>query len=108
VTNALKDGELLPLAGGVRVVMTPGHTSGHLSLYLERTKTLITGDALVSDGGQLAPPRAQVTPDMAAAGQSVGKMAQLDVQTIVTYHGGVVREDATGQLDRVAAEMAMN
>jgi glyoxylase-like metal-dependent hydrolase (beta-lactamase superfamily II) len=105
VDRALQDDEVLPLAGGVRVIMTPGHTPGHLSLYLERTKTLIAGDALVSDGGQLHPPRAQVTPEMDAAGQSVNKMAELDVQTIVTYHGGVVREDANGQLARVAAEM---
>lgn len=106
VDRALQDGEVLPLAGGVRVLLTPGHTPGHLSLYLERTKTLITGDALVSGGGQLHPPRAQVTPDMAAAGQSVGSMAALDVQTVLTYHGGVVGEDANGQLDRVAAGMA--
>lgn len=106
VDRALQGGEVLPLAGGVWVVMTPGHTHGHLSLYLERTKTLITGDALVSDAGQLQPPRAQVTPDMQAAGQSVNRMAELDVQTTVTYHGGVVRENARGQLERVAAEMA--
>lgn len=106
VDRALNDGETLPLAGGVRVVLTPGHTPGHLSLYLERTGTLITGDALVSGGGQLQPPRERVTPDMKSAGQSVGKMAELDVQAVVTYHGGVVREDAPGQLRRVAAEMA--
>ncbi len=105
VDRALHDGEVLPLAGGVRVIMTPGHTPGHLSLFLERTGVLITGDALTSDAGQLRSPSERVTPDMQTAGQSVAKLAGLDVQTIVTYHGGVVREDATGQLARVAAEM---
>ncbi|CAM3244302.1 Metallo-beta-lactamase domain-containing protein [Deinococcus saxicola] len=108
VDRALSDGEVLPLAGGVRVVMTPGHTPGHLSLYLERTKTLITGDALTSDAGQLRPPGERATPDMQTAGQSVNKMAGLDVQTIMTYHGGVVRDDANAQLARVAAGMATN
>lgn len=42
---------------------------------------------------------------MDAAGQSVNKMAELDVQTAVTYHGGVVQDDANGQLRRVAAGM---
>lgn len=105
VDRTLHEGERLPLAGGVRVILTPGHTPGHLSLYLERTGTLITGDALVSEGGQLQPPRAQVTPEMDAAGQSVNKMAELDVQTAVTYHGGVVQDDANGQLRRVSEGM---
>ncbi|MDV6374219.1 MBL fold metallo-hydrolase [Deinococcus arenicola] len=105
VDRALHDGELLPLAGGVRVVATPGHTFGHASLYLEHSKTLITGDAMTSDTGTLHGPGVQATPDMAAAGQSVGRMAGLDAQTIVTYHGGVVDGDASGQLKRVAAEM---
>ncbi|WP_263862376.1 MBL fold metallo-hydrolase [Deinococcus detaillensis] len=105
VNRALRDGEVLPLAGGVRVVATPGHTFGHASLYLERSKTLITGDALVSEQGQLGAPRAQVTPDMTAASESVSKMAALDVNTIVTYHGGVVSEGANKQLSRVAGEM---
>ena len=44
--RALTDGELLPVAGGLRVVHTPGHSPGHISLLLESTRTLITGDAL--------------------------------------------------------------
>lgn len=106
VDRALHDGEVLALAGGVRIVATPGHTFGHASLYLERSKTLIAGDALTSNAGTLHGPSAQATPDMKTAGESVNRLAELAVQTIVTYHGGVVSEDASGQLKRVAAEMA--
>lgn len=106
VDRALKDGEVLPLAGGVRIIATPGHTFGHTSLYLERSKTLIAGDALTSDTGTLHGPSTQATPDMKTAGESVGKMAGLDVQSIVTYHGGVVSEGANEQLSRVAGELA--
>ncbi len=106
VDRALQDGEVLPLAGGVRVVGTPGHTLGHASLYLERSKTLITGDAMSSNAGQLSGPGPQVTSDMKTAGESVNRLTGLDVQTIVTYHGGVVSEDAGGQLKRVASELA--
>ncbi len=42
----LADGQRLDLAGGVRVIFTPGHTPGHIALYLERSRTLIAGDAL--------------------------------------------------------------
>ena len=106
VDRALHDGEVLPLAGGVRVVSTPGHTFGHASLYLERSQTLITGDAMTSASGTLHGPNAQATPDMQTAGESVGKLAGLDVQMIVTYHGGLVHEGADEQLSRVVGELA--
>lgn len=105
IDERLKDGQRLDIVGGVRIVATPGHTPGHISLYLERTKTLITGDALTSDGGTLHGPMEQATPDMETAKASVRKLAELDVDTIVCYHGGLVNDDANGQLKRVAAEM---
>ena len=106
VGELLEDGARLDLAGGVRVVSTPGHTPGHISLYLERTRTLIAGDALVAEGGRLQGPNPSATPDMAQAAESVRRLAELDVAAIVCYHGGVVADDAGGQLRRVAAELA--
>ena len=104
VDVALKDGEVLDLAGGVTVIATPGHTLGHISLYLNRTQTLITGDALTSSGGTLGGPMEMATPDMTAAKASIGRLTELDVKQIVAYHGGLVDQDANGQLRRVAAE----
>jgi glyoxylase-like metal-dependent hydrolase (beta-lactamase superfamily II) len=106
VDQPLQDGARLDLAGGVRVVFTPGHTPGHMCLYLERSKTLIAGDALTAGDGQLRGPNEGATQDMRTASRSVQKLAELDVQTIVCYHGGVVQEDASGQLRRVAQEMS--
>jgi glyoxylase-like metal-dependent hydrolase (beta-lactamase superfamily II) len=106
VDEPLQDGARLDLAGGVRVVFTPGHTPGHMCLYLERSKTLIAGDALTSSEGQLQGPNVGATPDMPTASDSVRKLAELDVRAIVCYHGGVVQDDANGQLRRVAQELA--
>lgn len=98
----LRDEERLDLAGGVLVIFTPGHTPGHISLYLERSATLIAGDALTAENGRLNGPNPQATPDMETAQQSVQKLAELNVQTIVCYHGGLVTEDAEAQLRRLA------
>ncbi len=100
VTRVLHDGDELP--GGIRVVATPGHTVGHLSVYLTGSKTLITGDAMTSEGGTLNGPNERATPDMAGALQSVKKLSGLDVQTVLTYHGGLVTENADAQLKALA------
>ena len=106
VDGVLQDGDRLDVSGGVRVVATPGHTIGHICLYLERTRTLVAGDALSAREGKLLGPLESATQDMRTASASVRKLAGMDVETIVCYHGGVVTDDATGQLRRVAAELA--
>jgi glyoxylase-like metal-dependent hydrolase (beta-lactamase superfamily II) len=104
VTRTLHDNEMLDLAGGVKVVATPGHTVGHLSLYVVQEGVLITGDAMVSAEGQLKGPMERATPDMPEALRSVQKLAQLPATTVLTYHGGVVDQDAALQLTRVAGD----
>jgi glyoxylase-like metal-dependent hydrolase (beta-lactamase superfamily II) len=104
VDEHLADGDRLDLAGGTRVIFTPGHTPGHLSLYLERPKVLVAGDALTAEGGHLNGPNPSMTLEMRTAIQSIRRLADLEIDTIVCYHGGVVGEDANGQLRRVIQE----
>jgi glyoxylase-like metal-dependent hydrolase (beta-lactamase superfamily II) len=47
------------LGGGLRIVATPGHTPGHVSLLHEPTAALINGYALIN---QLRPRRVGVEP----------------------------------------------
>jgi len=102
VNRTLDDGEELPLLGGLRVVATPGHSPGHISLYHPGSRTLIAGDAVVVEGGRVQGPRPQVTPDMELAMASVARLAELDVRALVAYHGGVVTQGVNGQLRALA------
>jgi glyoxylase-like metal-dependent hydrolase (beta-lactamase superfamily II) len=46
VAEEFSDGAVLPIAGGLKVHHTPGHTAGHASLMHESTGVLITGDSI--------------------------------------------------------------
>jgi glyoxylase-like metal-dependent hydrolase (beta-lactamase superfamily II) len=104
IDEYVENGTRLNLAGGTKVISTPGHTPGHISLYLERSKVLIAGDALTSERGSLNGPNPSMTLEMRTALQSIRRLADLEVDTIVCYHGGVVSEDANGQLRSVIQE----
>jgi len=106
IDEHLEDGDRLDLAGGTRVIFTPGHTPGHLCLYLERSKVLVAGDALTAEGGHLNGPNPSMTLEMRPAMQSIRRLADLEIDTIVCYHGGVVGEDANGQLRRVIQKLS--
>jgi glyoxylase-like metal-dependent hydrolase (beta-lactamase superfamily II) len=102
VDRTVSDGETLPYCGGITVIHTPGHTPGHISLYLKESKVLITGDAMVAPNGQLMGPNPNVTPDMDQALESLKKFTQYDVETVVCYHGGVVRDNVKQRLAELA------
>ncbi|MFC6725880.1 MBL fold metallo-hydrolase, partial [Halobium palmae] len=92
-------------AGPMRVVDTPGHTPGHVSLFFPDENLLLAGDALTCEGGSLEPPKPHFTPDWEEARTSVRKLANFDVDRVVCFHGGVV--DADGDdIRRIHEEMA--
>ncbi|ANF95402.1 MBL fold metallo-hydrolase [Paenibacillus bovis] len=105
VTHTLHGGEMLPFAGGLQVIHTPGHTPGHISLYHPASKTLITADAMVINEGQLMGPVPQFTPNMDQALQSLNAFRELDVDTVVCYHGGLFRGDLQQRLDELVPSL---
>lgn len=101
VDSALADGQELPSCGGIVAVHTPGHTPGHLCLYLKKAKTVVAGDATVADGGKLFGPAPIFTVDMPQAFASLQKLAALKPEKIICYHGGLVSERAAEQLQAI-------
>jgi glyoxylase-like metal-dependent hydrolase (beta-lactamase superfamily II) len=101
VDKTVADGEELPFCGGITVVFTPGHTPGHICLYHRPSKTLVAGDALGIDGGRLSGPHPGMTEDMDKAVKSLEKLMGYDIDTVVCYHGGVLRGDINGQIAQI-------
>lgn len=102
VDQPLNDGEVIPIGSGVQVIHTPGHTPGHISLYVPSEALLIAGDALRVENGQLIGPGKQRTLDIAQAMASVRKLAALKIDKILCYHGGLFGRDAGQRLREIA------
>lgn len=104
VDETLADGQILPYCGGVRLIHTPGHTLGHMCLYFERIKALIAGDALTIRQGELAMLDPALNYDTELCRQSLRKLAQLDIDLVITYHGGLYRGDAARRIGALSEE----
>jgi glyoxylase-like metal-dependent hydrolase (beta-lactamase superfamily II) len=82
--QAAEDGAVIR---GLRVVSTPGHTAGHLSLLLDHDGVLLIGDLIGSSDGRLVRAPAPFTSDAAEAERSLSKAALLDFADLYPSHG---------------------
>jgi glyoxylase-like metal-dependent hydrolase (beta-lactamase superfamily II) len=85
-----------------KVIHTPGHTPGHISLFMPLNTTLIAGDAFTTTQAEsvwhialnkkkISGPPKYITSDWIAAGKSVRKLAALQPRIAATGHGPVMR-----------------
>lgn len=86
------DGITLDVPGRPRVVLTPGHTSGHVCLQV--ADAVLTGDALVTGHAVTGRRGPQLIPDFfhtdaALANAALDQIAALEGATIVPGHGPV-------------------
>ena len=103
----LRDGDVLPVAGGLRVVHTPGHSPGHVSFLHEPTRTLVTGDAMFnfSFRGLTLSPRFLCS-DFALTQKTAHRLGELDYDVAAFTHGREMtdraRERIRGYLTRLS------
>ena len=94
VDETVRDGQVLPVLGGLRVVETPGHTPGHISLFSESTGILFSGDSIVSREGGLIRSVPANTWDESQANDSARRQATLGAHIVCSGHGSVVMDAA--------------
>jgi glyoxylase-like metal-dependent hydrolase (beta-lactamase superfamily II) len=90
---------------GLRVISTPGHTLGHISLYDETASTFISGDAINTNGGTLRVSPPQNTADMTQALASVKKIAALGFEKALFMHGDPIDEGAATEIGKLALNL---
>ncbi len=87
----LEDELELPVLGGLKVVATPGHTSGHVAYFSPRDSILFAGDAMRVVGGTLNWSEGPFTLDYAQGLASVRKLEALQPKIVCCGHGDPVK-----------------
>ncbi|PEX82032.1 MBL fold metallo-hydrolase [Bacillus cereus] len=87
VDEKVHDGQMI-LNNECKIVATPGHTSGHISLYFPNLNCVITGDAAVQDNRELVIANPNFCLDIEKAEQSLKRIKNLKAAQYYCYHGG--------------------
>jgi glyoxylase-like metal-dependent hydrolase (beta-lactamase superfamily II) len=87
IDEKVHDGDWI-LDNECRVIATPGHTSGHISLYFPRLKSVIAGDAAVIENHELLIANPHFCLNVEKAEQSLRKIKDLKAENYYCYHGG--------------------
>lgn len=101
VTKVLREGDLV---SGFRVISTPGHTPGHVSLLRDADGLLFTADAFGCLPRKIrVGVRKAFCNDPSEAKRSAEKLLAEDFATVVMSHGPVLRAGARVKLGEVVA-----
>lgn len=112
----LPDNGEIPVLPGWKFIHTPGHSPGHISLFREKDRLLIAGDAIVTtqaesvisvmlDREEVCGPPVYFTINWPAAERSVKKLAALRPNILVSGHGKPLQG---AQMQRDLQELADN
>lgn len=91
----LHGGEDLGILGGSEVIWTPGHTPGHISLFLPKLSLLIAGDVVRYEQGRVVRPPEMYTADPEALERSLHLLAGYEFDAMLPYHGDYLASGAS-------------
>ncbi len=91
--QTVEDGQVLDIPGRPRIIHTPGHTDGEISLLMEGRKAIITGDTIVTRNlltGELGDPQIVnpiLTHDYKQAYRTLDLLREIGEVTMLSGHG---------------------
>jgi glyoxylase-like metal-dependent hydrolase (beta-lactamase superfamily II) len=94
VASTFAEGDLLDVAGGLRVLHTPGHTPGHCSFLHEPSGVLITGDSLFNFLDRTSYSFAIFCSNVALSRQTAERLGEVDYEVVAFMHGPEIRDGA--------------
>jgi len=94
IDESMTDGEILPIAGGIAVIHTPGHCAGHVALLWRPGRMLFAGDVCTNLMGLGDPVGFE---NLAEGRASQRKLASLLFNAAGFGHGKPIARDASAQ-----------
>lgn len=97
VSRILEENDKINLGdSNLKILSTPGHSEGSISLYEPQEKALFSGDVVFRGGiGRTDFP----TSDPKAMKKSLQKLSKLDVEKLYPGHGAIAEENAKKHLE---------
>jgi len=92
VGETFVDGQVVPVAGGLEVVHTPGHSPGHAAYLHRDSGVLITGDSIFNVRGLRWPIKSFCT-NFVMTTQTAERLTTLDYTTAAFTHGTELRDN---------------
>jgi glyoxylase-like metal-dependent hydrolase (beta-lactamase superfamily II) len=106
VGETFTDGQVVPFAGGIQVVHTPGHSPGHASYLLRESGVLITGDAIFNVRGLRWPVKAFCT-DFRMTTETAVRLTELEYTTAAFTHGPHLSDHPRDHIRRFLQQKGM-
>jgi glyoxylase-like metal-dependent hydrolase (beta-lactamase superfamily II) len=98
VDDTFTDNDLLPVAGGLRVLHTPGHSPGHCAFLHEPSGVLITGDAVMNLFGRRRWSYVTSCTDYRMCQDTADRLGEPDYEVAAFTHGPEIREHARDEI----------
>jgi glyoxylase-like metal-dependent hydrolase (beta-lactamase superfamily II) len=89
----------------LRVIETPGHTVGHISVLDEAAGILVVGDAMNRMDGVLSGSNPSFTADAAAADESVRKLAGFEFEVVLFGHSDPILSGGSAEVRDLATAL---
>lgn len=105
VDEQVTDGEMI---GSLKVIHTPGHTPGHISLYYEKNKLLLGADNIYkhvfgAEGMYISAPQVSIDPVTAIV--SAQRLSKVNFDKLLMAHqDSPLLEGARGAVETLVAE----
>jgi glyoxylase-like metal-dependent hydrolase (beta-lactamase superfamily II) len=93
VEYEVQDGDVLPIAGGIRAIHVPGHSGGQLAFLWEKNGGVLFAAEAAFNAFNLVP--ANVYEDFEEVMRSLAKLAALDFDTACFCHGKTIVHGAS-------------
>lgn len=102
----VNDADELPVAGGISIIHTPGHTPGSMCIYLKQKNMVFCGD-LIAHLLDIKLPSLPFSYDIPLLKKSVMKLAEHDFNVICFGHGLPIKRNAGERVKDFAKRLSI-